>query len=555
MKKLLSILLAAFMLTVPVFSAEFKDIEGHWAENEIVKLSNADIVRGSEGYFRPDDKITRGELAVILDRVLKLDTEAENIFTDLDNGFYKSALLKCAHSGIMQGFENKIRPNDNVTRQETAVMLGRAFGIAQSENGNTVFDDGAEVSGWAKGYINSFVNLGYINGADNKIMPEKGITRAEVVKLLDKCMSIEAEKPEEMPTQSPEAVQTPAPTPEITPQPTPSPTPTPEPQGSTEQTPGESEDVPTPSAPAPEITVGIKEGMVIKSRKKCFDVWARDYKGNKTDSSASLNGSPLEVAWNDTEKTSYNIEFTDENEGENSIEITAKDEEGAVTTVKYTVVYEPAQPGDVIGKAVWAVECFSIGNGYLVPPCEIDIIEGENSAKTLDRILKAAGYELEITGSLDKAFYLAAVLDGANKVNNTANTPQLLADKVKETLGSYDAQEVTAGRLGEFDFSQGSGWMYSVNNVFPNVGFADTYLSDGDVVRVQFTLCYGMDVGGSSALGSSGAENFFESPSRDEVTKLAARRGIENCPKEFVDIITKIDAGADEIKAAAALPE
>ena len=31
--------------------------------------------------------------------------------------------------------------------------------------------------------------------------------------------------------------------------------------------------------------------------------------------------------------------------------------------------------------------------------------------------------------------------------------------------------------LGEFVITNGSGWMYSVNNVFPNVGFADTYLS------------------------------------------------------------------------------
>ena len=53
------------------------------------------------------------------------------------------------------------------------------------------------------------------------------------------------------------------------------------------------------------------------------------------------------------------------------------------------------------------------------------------------------------------------------------------------------------GHLGEFVITNGSGWMYSVNNVFPNVGFADTYLSDGDIVRVQFTLGYGADIAAS----------------------------------------------------------
>ncbi len=38
--------------------------------------------------------------------------------------------------------------------------------------------------------------------------------------------------------------------------------------------------------------------------------------------------------------------------------------------------------------------------------------------------------------------------------------------------------------------------MYSINNIFPNVNFADGYLSDGAVVRVQFTLGYGSAISG-----------------------------------------------------------
>ena len=49
-----------------------------------------------------------------------------------------------------------------------------------------------------------------------------------------------------------------------------------------------------------------------------------------------------------------------------------------------------------------------------------------------------------------------------------------------------DYEENWKGKIGEFVFSEGSGWMYSVNNIFPNVSFSDIYLSDGDVVRVQF---------------------------------------------------------------------
>ena len=46
--------------------------------------------------------------------------------------------------------------------------------------------------------------------------------------------------------------------------------------------------------------------------------------------------------------------------------------------------------------------------------------------------------------------------------------------------------------------------MYSVNGVFPNYGFSNYYPQDGDVIRLQFTLCLGKDLGGSDAIGFGG---------------------------------------------------
>ena len=52
----------------------------------------------------------------------------------------------------------------------------------------------------------------------------------------------------------------------------------------------------------------------------------------------------------------------------------------------------------------------------------------------------------------------------------------------------------------EFDFCQGAGWMYSINNIYPTIGFGRSYVENGDVVRIRFTLAYGKDIGGASAL-------------------------------------------------------
>ena len=89
----------------------------------------------------------------------------------------------------------------------------------------------------------------------------------------------------------------------------------------------------------------------------------------------------------------------------------------------------------------------------------------------------------------------------------------------------FDPADSTAerdGYLGEFAFTNGSGWMYAVNNVFPNVGFADCYPSDGDVVRVQFTLGYGADIGGAASVGSN-AGNWFATADKDRLTVALCR--------------------------------
>ena len=82
--------------------------------------------------------------------------------------------------------------------------------------------------------------------------------------------------------------------------------------------------------------------------------------------------------------------------------------------------------------------------------------------------------------------------------------PSVLTPYLESTMTYFDPNDYAnwRGHLGEFVISNGSGWMYSVNDIFPNVGFADCCLSDGDVVRVQFTLGYGADIGGFGAMGT-----------------------------------------------------
>jgi len=71
----------------------------------------------------------------------------------------------------------------------------------------------------------------------------------------------------------------------------------------------------------------------------------------------------------------------------------------------------------------------------------------------------------------------------------------IVKDELMFAPDSYEGLDM----LGEFDFSQGSGWMYSINELYSSYGFNKAYVQDGDVVRVRFTLAYGKDIGGFQA--------------------------------------------------------
>ncbi len=190
-RKLLSILITlslVFSLLPVTALAAYTDTQGHWAQEAIDKWSGLGIIKGSGGSFRPDDPITRGEMAVIIDRLMKYQTAAENSFTDLGQDFYTEAILKANAAGIITGYGAQVRPADNITREEAVVMLCRAFGIAPS-NAPSGFADSAGVSSWASGYVSAMAAKGYIQGSQGMFNPKSSIKRAEIVTILNNAVS------------------------------------------------------------------------------------------------------------------------------------------------------------------------------------------------------------------------------------------------------------------------------------------------------------------------------------------------------------------------------
>lgn len=620
MKKLLSVILCVILMlgVISVSAAEYTDTNGHWAMNCIDEWSGLGILTGFDGGFMPDNPITRGEFATVLNRVFRFDMPAQNTFSDLDEDFYTRHILCLNEKGIMSGYEGKVRPNDCITREEASAMLCKVLALKSDDSIGQEFKDGIQISDWAMPYMTALVNEGYLKGDGGLLKPAENITRAETVTLLSNAVHIVTHvqtadfskicvisrdglsfkdceflknvvvtpnvKKVEFEnvkiggslyafTQKTEsvylkdcdiksvaavgdkAVKTENTIPVVEEKPKEEKPAEEQHQeeeescggyygGASFESPDNNDVDDVDEALKPVIETTLTDNLLQHNSKKVIDVIAKDKNGDKIpveQCKVRLNGINIEPSWDDDVKTSFTLEFSES--GDYTVEISATDADGVQSKKTFNITYEMAEYGEVIGKAIVSIEAFTPGVGYIVAPMEIDVKEGVNCAWLLDELLTQQGLPYFSTGSLDGGFYLA-------HIENIPEFTPSFSEVIKNCLSDFgfdlDEASYEAGRLSEFDFTQGSGWMYCVNGVFPNVGFSEYYLQEGDVMRVQFTLAYGSDLGGASGAGYTYAGDFYEIVNRDELTRLIAEIGLEGC-SEYMDLITKPDMTQEEL--------
>lgn len=184
---LLALAVTAGSLALPARAA-FTDTAGHWAETAITKWSEEYSIIGgySDGTFRPDNSITRGAFAGILDRFLKFQTASPaGTFSDLDGNYWEDAILKLHASGVYLGNNGAALAGDTITRQQAVTMIGRAFDIT-GETTTVHYLDADQVSSYAQPYLAEMSARGYItDSSDGYFRPTEPITRAEIVTILD----------------------------------------------------------------------------------------------------------------------------------------------------------------------------------------------------------------------------------------------------------------------------------------------------------------------------------------------------------------------------------
>ena len=128
---------AAAPVVAPVAPSWFTDVPKTDTTYTAIKtLTDKEVINGFEDYtFRPDAKVTRGQAAAIMNRVLGLQPEVMSHFTDVPKTYrfaYDIAAIR--EAGIITGFDDKtFRPEEEMTRNEMAAIIQRAFDLKMSQ--------------------------------------------------------------------------------------------------------------------------------------------------------------------------------------------------------------------------------------------------------------------------------------------------------------------------------------------------------------------------------------------------------------------------------------
>lgn len=168
----------------------FKDISGHWAEKAISEMVEQGIIFGkSADEFAPDDKITRAEFAALVTRMFKLTDNGYEFSDVAEDSWYRESVAAVASAGYMTGAYGNFRPEDNITREEMAVVISAITTSKGIEAGGEIatFTDFDSISDWAKNAVSIIAEIGIISGMeDNSFMPKGEATRAQTVMMLKK---------------------------------------------------------------------------------------------------------------------------------------------------------------------------------------------------------------------------------------------------------------------------------------------------------------------------------------------------------------------------------
>ena len=133
MKKVVSTFLKSGLVINSMPTAVFaSDYSNHWAKNSINEWATKGVIVGyGDGIFKPNNEVTRAELAAIVTRVFGLSEKTNLNHSDVAAGsWYEDAVKKVMNLKIMNDYGDTFSPNQAATREKATYAFAKAYQIS-----------------------------------------------------------------------------------------------------------------------------------------------------------------------------------------------------------------------------------------------------------------------------------------------------------------------------------------------------------------------------------------------------------------------------------------
>lgn len=161
------------------------ELSGHMHESGLRYLIHKDaLLKDANGSYRPNATVTRGEFATYIAKALNLDTKNEITFTDVsDTYLFANEIKLAATAGIITGYtDGSFKPDDRISREHMAVMLIRAVDYLKIPKGTSsiTFKDNTTIFKDFREDVAIGAQLGLIKGSSNGMfLPRDNATIGE----------------------------------------------------------------------------------------------------------------------------------------------------------------------------------------------------------------------------------------------------------------------------------------------------------------------------------------------------------------------------------------
>jgi hypothetical protein len=168
------------------------DVNFDWAREAIENLATKGIIKGTGSGYEPARNISRAEMLALLLKAKGTNLETAGIkFTDIKaDDWYYDFIATADKQGWISGYpDSTFRPDDPISRNEIACLVNRIFPADNGKtfSGKTGFSDQENIPAWAQQAASNLQQRGIISGyPDGSFKGEGKLTRAEAAVIIYK---------------------------------------------------------------------------------------------------------------------------------------------------------------------------------------------------------------------------------------------------------------------------------------------------------------------------------------------------------------------------------